>query len=143
MDVMLSLPFLCTPSLSSIQSGLTWPTEGGVWVHTFEDHYTAELRQKFCCTPARRRICLPPQIPPTATGCQPPCSSWAQLHGTQAAYLQADAKADKHAADLRLLIHRAKCCCAQALLRGSISRQVLHPHDMGRCSCQVQGGPDF
>ena len=40
MDVMLSLPLLCTPSLSSIQAGLTWPTEGGVWVHTFEDHYT-------------------------------------------------------------------------------------------------------
>ena len=39
MDVMLSLPLLCTPTLSSIQSGLTWPTEGGMWVHTFEDHY--------------------------------------------------------------------------------------------------------
>ena len=44
MDVMLSLPLLCTPSLSSIQSGLTWPTNGGVWVHTFEDHYMHAIR---------------------------------------------------------------------------------------------------
>ena len=41
MDVMLSLPLLCTPSLSSIQPGLTWPTDGGVWVLTFEDHYNS------------------------------------------------------------------------------------------------------
>ena len=32
MAVMLSLPLFCTPSMSTIQTGLTWHTVGGVWV---------------------------------------------------------------------------------------------------------------
>ena len=52
MDVVLSLSALCTPSLSWIQSGLTWHTVGGVGVHTFEDHYILHRRtQKVgCCS---------------------------------------------------------------------------------------------
>ena len=45
MDGMLSYPGLSTPSLSSIQPGLTWHRVGGVWVHTFQDHYA-------CCVAA-------------------------------------------------------------------------------------------